>query len=734
VAENVLARLAVDIRANTAQFNAALKQSQAQFNSFTGGITKAAGTLGIGLGAAAAFGVINDAVSSMKAFQQQLATVQAITGATSKEFDQLKASALALGGSTQFTAKQVAELQTEFGRLGFTVPEILNATEATIDLATATGEDLAKSADTAGSTIRGFGLDASETRRVVDVMAESFNKSALGLSNFTEAMKYVAPIAKSANLSVEETTALLGTLADAGIRGSQAGTSLRKIITDLAKDGRPLAVRLKELADRGLSFAQANDEVGRTAYASLLVLTQNQKKTEDLAKALNNASGAAKETADIVGNTLAGDLRKLAGAYDGVIQSAGGATDVLREFVQAGTNILNALNGQNGVLGEYTEKWLKLAFIVPRTVAKIINGISNIANKSLEEAVEDFNEDFGSIPEGEDAALFLGKRAKALEELKKQAKEANRDITDFGDAFGKMVVIIRDAPSVINGTGKAIDEEIKATFETIQSLEEKVKGLRKTQEEETPTGDILGLQRLQNQIDATLLKIENIRNAIAGVRPELEGALKTLEAKPLSDSPRNPSTVDTDNYSIDPFVIPPVDTDAYIESLKKVEVETEGTISRIQGEFISFGSVVNSALSGLGQALGSAISGSQDLGSALLGVLGSVLVQLGEMILAAGIGVEAFKASLESLQGPVAIAAGIALIALGSALSSSISGLGSNPTSSSSAASGGGRSNKIGGLGTNGFEIKVGGEFRIKGRDLVYIVDRNEQLNSRTTG
>lgn len=727
---DILAKLAIQISGDNAKLGASLNQSSKQLNSFLGNVKSVGVALGVAFGGQQVISFLRDTVNQIADFQQQLQVVKAITGATDKEFDQLSNSALKLGRSTQFTAKNVAELQTEFGRLGFTVPEILNATEATIDLATATGEDLAKSADTAGSTIRGFGLDASETRRVVDVMAESFNKSALGLENFTEAMKYVAPIAKSANLSVEETTALLGTLADAGIRGSQAGTSLRKIITDLAKDGRPLAARLKELADRGLSFAQANDEVGRTAYASLLVLTQNQKKTEDLTKALNDASGAAKETADIVGDTLTGDIKKLTGAYDGLIQSGGGATDVLREFVQAGTDVLNMLNGQNGILGEYTEKWLKLAFIVPRTVAKIISGINDIANKSLNEAVADFNEDFGAIPEGEDAALFLGKRAKALEELKKQAAEANVQITDFSDSFGKMVVIMRDAPAVISKAAEELikPDDLKPTFETIQSLEEKVKSLRKVMEEETPIGDTLALQSLQKRIDDTLLKIELLRNKIAGVRNEIDSTALTRDT--LSDNIKGGNV----GTSLPQFSVPPIDSTEYINSLEKIQEKTVKFVSDMKGQFIDLGGLISGVISGIADAIGYELAEAldpenvkpQDFGKAILSVIAKFATQLGEIMIATGVGLIA----LESGNPYAMIIGGAALVAAGAALSA-LSKQRENITDTISSPTNPGRVSY--GLDSANQE-RINFTFRIEGTDLVAVIDKTNKENGRLIG
>ena len=102
--------------------------------------------------------------------------------------------------------------------MGFTSDEINQVTESTLALAQAADADLARAAEVAGSTLRGFGLDASETQRVTDVMASSFGASALDMESFAESMKYVAPVANAAGISLEETTAMLASLSNSGIK------------------------------------------------------------------------------------------------------------------------------------------------------------------------------------------------------------------------------------------------------------------------------------------------------------------------------------------------------------------------------------------------------------------------------------------------------------------------------------------------------------------------------------
>ena len=258
-----------------------------------------------------------------KGFEAEMAKVQAVSGATAEEFKALSDNAKELGASTMFSAREVAGLQTEFAKLGFTATEITKVTESTLALAQASGSDLARAAEVAGSTLRAFGLDAAETGRVTDVMALSFSSSALDMETFAESMKFVAPVAKSAGMSIEETSAMLQILSNAGIKGSQAGTALRRIISEIGASGKPTAEALKDLATQGLNLADAKDEVGRSAQSALLVLAQGVDQISPLTHELKNSAGAAKEMADIMGDTAFGAGKRLESAMEGLGISIG---------------------------------------------------------------------------------------------------------------------------------------------------------------------------------------------------------------------------------------------------------------------------------------------------------------------------------------------------------------------------------------------------------------------------
>ena len=287
------------------------------------------------LAAVAAFKQVSKAVGvaikSFRDFEFQMAKVKAITGANRTEFLKLSKSAQDLGRSTFFTAQQVAELQTNYGKLGFTTEEILNAQEATLQLATATDSDLARAALVAGSAVRGFGLDASETQRVVDVMAVAFTSSALDIEKFQTSMTKVAPIAKSAGFSIEDTTAIMAQLADSGIEASIAGTSLRNILlkmqdpsSDLTRSfGRTihgledLVPALAKFSEEGGSLAEIMEVVDLRQAAAFEQMITSRQRTVELRDALKDASGAAEEMARIVGDTLEGSFKRAESATQG---------------------------------------------------------------------------------------------------------------------------------------------------------------------------------------------------------------------------------------------------------------------------------------------------------------------------------------------------------------------------------------------------------------------------------
>jgi len=325
------------------------------YEQAVGKLKNVLGQLGLVVGVGAAvknvFGIIKD-------FDQGVANLASVLGTTREGVVKLEEDAKRLGATTAFTASQVSQLQVEFAKLGFTEQEILAATEATLNLAAATGSDLGRAAEVAGATVRAMGLTAEDTMHVTDVMAKSFSTSALDMEKFAESMKVVAPIANAAGVSLEDTTAMLGALANAGISGSNAGTALRRILSEVATTGKPVKEALKELAEKGLDLADAEDEVGKNAMSALLVLSKQTEKIDELSDAYVNADGAAKEMADTQLNTLGGAIALLTSAWEGFVlqmNDASGAGSGLTKVIKFLADNFNTIMS---VLGKLIKVWI----------------------------------------------------------------------------------------------------------------------------------------------------------------------------------------------------------------------------------------------------------------------------------------------------------------------------------------------------------------------------------------
>jgi len=213
-------------------------------------------------------------------FAKELSTLGAITSKTNEELAVLSNQAKELGASTQFTAIEVVQLQTELAKLGFTILDIKNATPAILDLAASLEIDLASAAELAGSVVRSFGLTTEDTKKVVDTLAKSTSISGLNFEALRESLKVVAPTARATGVSLEKTTSLLAVLADNGLKGSMAGTGLAKTFIELSKKGITLeqAIDMVKGSSNGLNTAL--ELVGINGSKALNTLAASSDKLE----------------------------------------------------------------------------------------------------------------------------------------------------------------------------------------------------------------------------------------------------------------------------------------------------------------------------------------------------------------------------------------------------------------------------------------------------------------------
>ena len=273
-------------------------------------------------------------------FEQGMLKVKAISGATNTEMNELTDTAKRLGSTTMFTATQVSELQLSLSKLGLTPTEINKSTESILNLAQATDSDLAQSATIAASTMRAFGLEAEDMTSIVDVMADAISSSALDMSKFDTAMSSVAPVARVAGASLEQTTAIIGVLTNNGVEASTAGTALRNIFLDLAKNGMSWSDAMDQINNAVDPLATAFDLFGKRGANVATIIANNGEEIRNLTADFEDSEGEAQRMADIMDSGLSGSLRKLKSAAEGAgIEMGQGLKPIIESIAKTLQNV-----------------------------------------------------------------------------------------------------------------------------------------------------------------------------------------------------------------------------------------------------------------------------------------------------------------------------------------------------------------------------------------------------------
>ena len=348
-------------------FNDTGSKSRGITSGLTSSILKAsAGFLGLQAATQGVKSAIQGVVSATADFGKATSRVNTLTQATEKQSKALSDQARELGSTTEFAATQVAEGQQFLAQAGFETNEIIDSLGGTLNLASAGQLELAEAADIASNVLSGFGLEAEEAGRASDVLAQTSIASNTNVSQLGGALSKVAPIAANLGISVEETSAAIGQLGNAGIQGEEAGTGLRNIFISLANqtpkakralDDLGVSVRdsegnIKSLTELTKEFGDANVETGELVdifgkragpqFASLI--NQGSESLGNLTEKLNESGGTAERVAEDQLDNLAGDFTKLESATEGLQIAIGqNLNGSLRESTQFVTDFTGAL-------------------------------------------------------------------------------------------------------------------------------------------------------------------------------------------------------------------------------------------------------------------------------------------------------------------------------------------------------------------------------------------------------
>lgn len=341
-----------------------------------GGKITAAGQALMPLSLAAA-GVGAAAVKITADFDEAMSKVSAISGATGKDFDKLRAKAREMGAETKFSATESAQAFTYMAMAGWDTEKMLNGISGVMNLAAADGLDLATTSDIVTDAMTAFGLKAEQSGHFADILAKASSSANTNVAMLGESFKYVAPLAGTLGYSVEDTTVALGLMANAGIKGSQAGTSLKTALANLTKPTKKMQAIMEEynisitnsdgsmkslsqVMDMlrtnlgGLGEAQqaaaASTLFGKEAMAGMLtIINASEEDYSKLTEAIANADGTAKKMADTMQQNLNGQLTILKSGLEEAAISIGDALmpliKALVAAVQGWVTWFNSLNG-----------------------------------------------------------------------------------------------------------------------------------------------------------------------------------------------------------------------------------------------------------------------------------------------------------------------------------------------------------------------------------------------------
>ena len=426
-------------------------------------------------------------------FESAMNKVSAISGSTGETLKALENQAKELGRTTQFSASEAADAMGFLSMAGFDAQKTMAAMPGILDLAAASSTDLATTADIASNILSGLGMEASKTGQLADVMAKATASANLNVLELGEAMKMAAPMADAANLSLEGMTAIMGKMADAGIKGTMAGTAVKAGITKLlnptkqvsaALDGMGVSVSnsdgsmrnfidiLTDLEKAGAGAAEFTKIFGERAGPALLASTkQGVGAIKELKAKLQDAGGTAKTMADTQMKGLNGSIKKLKSAFEGLQLAV--ANSGLLEWATKMTDKLTAfmakISGTGGAMSGLGSDIAAFAAVIQEKLAvawKIITDIFGGFSQYLDPIKQAWGE-LGTAWDDLMASIFGAESAGQAESMKA-----------FWTAIGQLLgVTIKLAVTAVTlafkGLGVAI-EGVKAIWNGLSELANRV--------------------------------------------------------------------------------------------------------------------------------------------------------------------------------------------------------------------------------------------------------------------
>lgn len=383
---SIVAHLKLEMNDFNNNLNKAKDEINKADNNFRGlkstgeAFTKVGGALTAGV-TVPVMGIAASVVNTQMKFQDAMAKVQALSGASGAELKKLEDTAKQMGATTIFSASECADALGYMALAGWDANESAAGLPGVLNLAAASGMELAEASDMVTDYLTAFGLEADQAGRMADVLSYAQAHSNTTTQQLGEAFKNCAVNAHNAGMSLEETTAILGKLADQGLKGSEAGTALNAVIRDMSskmKDGNiqigntKVAVQdangnFRKMSDIIADVTKATDGMGDAEKTAALqsTFTADSIKAmgilcntgaddiDKFTKSLENSKGSAQKMSDMMNNTLSGSLKQLGSAWEALQLSLGDTTGPLSLVIGMFTKFLQALNKLPGPVKQF---------------------------------------------------------------------------------------------------------------------------------------------------------------------------------------------------------------------------------------------------------------------------------------------------------------------------------------------------------------------------------------------
>jgi len=626
-----------------------------------------------------------------------------------------------------------------------------------LKFAAAVGTDLPSAAARAGATMRGFGLTAEETADMLNVMAVSTSKSALSFNYLDSTLGKLVPVTKAYGFDTRDTITLLGTLANAGIDASSAGTALRRMFVELSNSSSKLNTSigkqpktmgelidaLEVLNKKNLSVADSANLVGKYAAPAFAALVAGAEDCRQLYGELNNTDGALNDMYHTMTDNVVGAVKELQSAWEGFILRLEGSNGVIARVLRGLTKIVQLSekllfsetrigenkafydllwNGKGG-FDDNSTMAVQMRFAKER---QRIQKEQDELRKSYEESVKN---------QGNYAAQRLGpvEETKAWKRLQEQIDGLNQSESEW---FQTVIEQADQTTNILGDLGNQAEEDGASLEELLKKLgkEKKVKtGLINELEKEIEdkkelrdmAKDPISIFMLNQEIEKLETKLQKLRG-VYNTQKEIANLNKLTDKEAtvlagLSDDQLAKELSELDSQLEDA-----------LKDFEKKKQKAED-IAEAFGNAIRSGVV--GALDELAEAIGTGNWDMSALLKALLNPLADTAISAGVLVSGIGEAIEGFKTALKNLQGPVAIAAGAALIAAGVAVKAGLAALASSGSKAAGSTGGYDGYSYSGGYGvtlpTNTGQMELSGTVTVKGQDLQIALDNYNRNRGR---